>query len=373
MIDARAGGGTTLAPVRVQHIPAAHPYVARLGAAPTGTNPEQVQAATVKFLPDPPVPGAPPGQWWPHPALESSWVHAHAEQIDVVHLHFGFEHRAPVELAAFAQALAEHGIPLVHTVHDLSNPHVPNDAEHLARLDVLVPAADALITLTDVVADVVQQRWGRRPSVLPHPHIVPANRLCDPHPPRRAGGEVVVGVHLKSLRPNVDARAVVRALLAGVRPGVRLRIWIHEEALQPDFARYDRRVHALLEAAGSRDDVEVIVHKPYADAALFDSVAGLDLAVLPYAFGTHSGWLEMCHDLGTPVLCPDLPMATQRPCRMYRRADLPGSLVRAVEAASAAGPTPTQERVEFAEQRIDEQAEVARRHAALYDFLARER
>lgn len=371
MIAAYAGEATP-APVRVQHIPAAHPYVARLRVL-TGTNAKEVETRAVEFLPDPPVPGAPPGQWWPHPALEPSWVHAHAEQIDVVHLHFGFEHRAASELAQFAQALKDHRIPLVHTVHDLSNPHVPDDAEHTARLNVLVPAADALITLTDVVADAVQRRWGRRPSVLPHPHVVPADRLPSPRPSRCAGGEVVVGVHLKSLRPNVDARPVLRGLLAGVRPGVRLRIWIHREALQPDFARYNSGVHALLDAAGSRDDVEVIVHEPLDNDALFDSVARLDLAVLPYAFGTHSGWLEMCHDLGTPVLCPDLPMAAQRPCGIYRRADLPGSLVRAVEAASAAGPTPAQEkRSEFAAQRVAEQADVARRHAALYAFLAKD-
>lgn len=28
--------------------------------------------------------------------------------------------------------------------------------------------------------------------------------------------------------------------------------------------------------------------------------------MLPYAFGTHSGWLEMCRDLGVPVAVPDL-------------------------------------------------------------------
>ncbi len=26
--------------------------------------------------------------------------------------------------------------------------------------------------------------------------------------------------------------------------------------------------------------------------------------MLPYAFGTHSGWVEACHDLGTTVLAP---------------------------------------------------------------------
>ncbi|WP_168582912.1 glycosyltransferase [Gephyromycinifex aptenodytis] len=365
------------APVRVQHIPASHPYVQRLRVLPgeaesaeSGRN-SQATTAPVEFLADPPVPGASPGQWWPHPALEPAWVHEHAEQVDVIHLHFGFEHRSPAELAQFTAACKMHDIALVHTVHDLSNPHVPDDAQHLARLDVIVPAADALITLSEPVADVVQQRWGRRPSVLPHPHIVPPQRLAAPRPSRLDDGEVLLGVHLKSLRPNVAAVPVLRGLLAAVRPGVRLQIWIHREALEPDFARYDAGVRALLEGAADRAGVEVIVHDPLEDDALFDSIAHLDLAVLPYASGTHSGWLEMCHDLGTPVLAPDLPMASQRPCLVYRRAQLPGSLVRAVEAATAAGQSPADgPRPEFAAQRLAEQAEVARRHARLYTFLA---
>ena len=40
------------------------------------------------------------------------------------------------------------------------------------------------------------------------------------------------------------------------------------------------------------------------DAELFAYLASLDVAVLPYRFGTHSGWLEACRDLGTTVVAP---------------------------------------------------------------------
>ena len=35
-----------------------------------------------------------------------------------------------------------------------------------------------------------------------------------------------------------------------------------------------------------------------------DYLASLDVSVLPYRFGTHSGWLEACRDLGTAVVAP---------------------------------------------------------------------
>ena len=43
--------------------------------------------------------------------------------------------------------------------------------------------------------------------------------------------------------------------------------------------------------------------------------AALDVSVLPYRFGTHSGWLEACFDLGTAVVAPSCGFyAEQRPC-----------------------------------------------------------
>lgn len=48
------------------------------------------------------------------------------------------------------------------------------------------------------------------------------------------------------------------------------------------------------------------MHDYYSDAELWDYFFHLDLSVLPYRFGTHSGWLEACHDVGTYVLAPHL-------------------------------------------------------------------
>ena len=59
----------------------------------------------------------------------------------------------------------------------------------------------------------------------------------------------------------------------------------------------------------------------------------LDLSVLPYRFGTHSGWLEACYDLGTAVLAPTCGyFAQQRPCLTYRH-DEQGLDVASLQAA----------------------------------------
>ena len=44
----------------------------------------------------------------------------------------------------------------------------------------------------------------------------------------------------------------------------------------------------------------------FTDDELWDYLSSLDLCVLPYRFGTHSGWLEACVDLGTGVLVPNV-------------------------------------------------------------------
>ncbi len=143
------------APTRVLAIPSAHPYAERLRAV--GPDAER---SSVLHLSDPPVAGAPDGQWWPPPALDADWVHAHAGEVDVIHLHFGFDASSPDDLRRWVEALDGAGIPLVLTVHDLANPHFTDQTDHLARLDVLVPAAAAVITLTEGAAAQIRRAVG---------------------------------------------------------------------------------------------------------------------------------------------------------------------------------------------------------------------
>jgi hypothetical protein len=277
--------------MRVVSVPEGHAYVRNIGGD------------GVVRLPDPPVPGAPVGQWWPSPWLDPERVRREAADLDVFHLHFGFDACRPAQLSALVGALREVGTPLVFTVHDLRNPHHADTAAHDAALDVLVPAADALVTLTPGAAAEIARRWGRTARVIPHPHVVPLDRV----PVRRPHEGFVVGVHAKSVRTNADPVGITR-LLAAV-PDVRIRFDAHD----------DDRGRAAARAVADLPGVEVHVHDPFTDDELWAYLEGLDLSVLPHRWGTHSGWLEACHDLGTPVLAPDCGhYREQGPCLVHR-------------------------------------------------------
>ena len=286
-------------PIRVASIPAGHPYVEHL-ADPDGP--------TVLRLPDPtPAVADPlPGQWWPPPMLEPAWVRSHADGFDVMHLHFGFDAATPDSLREWVSALRSAGKPLVFTVHDLVNPHFADPTTHLANLDVLVPAADAVLTLTGGAAAEIAARWGRTATVVPHPHVVPLDRMGDRRP-HTEGDPFVIGVSAKNLRANLDPLPVLAALLPVVAavPAVQLQVDVHREVLEP--SRTDERAAAFRAWVGrhrSHPRVTVLPHGRFTDPELFAHLAALDLSVLPYRFGTHSGWLEACVDLGTGVLVP---------------------------------------------------------------------
>lgn len=269
--------------------------------------------------------------------LTSAWVTEHAAEFDVMHVHFGFDAISPDALEEVVATLRQHGKPLVVTVHDLRNPHHDTAQLHDEQLGVLVTAADALITLTPGAASTIRARWGREATVLPHPHVVPGRRLSLPRPPR---DEFVVGLHAKSLRANMDPLPLIDALTEALpgMPGARLRVDAHTDVMTDGFARHDAAFAHRLTALAGQDLIDLRVHDYFPDDELWGYLHGLDVSVLPYQFGTHSGWLEACHDLGTWVAAPDCGFyAEQRPCLTYAATgpERTASLVQAVRTAHA--------------------------------------
>jgi hypothetical protein len=283
--------------VRVASIPAGHPYVVGLGLA----------AAGAVLLPDPPVPGAPSGRWWPPVMLDPEWLTAHATEFDLMHVHFGVESVSLVSLGRVLDALRRAGRPLVLTVHDLTHPQLEDQSHHLAQLDLLIPASDALITLTPGAAREIDARWGRSVHVIGHPAMrwppsPPPARPSVASPDPRAAP--VIGIHLRDLRPGVDGPgsvAVLAGALTSLRAGgvaVRGQVWLHDHV---------RDTAASLEVQRQCAESEWIdlVQAPRPDdRGLEAQLAGLAVSVLPYRHGTHSGWLELCYDLGVPVAGP---------------------------------------------------------------------
>ena len=270
------GGVDTL---DVLSIPAGHVYT------------EAVRPLDVRYRPDPDI----NGNWWPHPALDAAWWHTRsdADLPDLVHLHFGFDHLSVADTRALVEVLRDRGVPLVVTVHDLDNPHFVDQSEHHAKLHVLLDAAAARITLTDAAA--TRLRPGAR--IIPHPRVVT-------HPPQATATGTGIGVFLKSLRANVITDPVFYRILARTvhrATGEPLRVHLHEDS------RTAHLTHALSrdQAAGFLD---VRSHTPMSDDTLHAAVGRCAVVLLPYLRGTHSGWLEMCRDLGVDVAVPDCGM-----------------------------------------------------------------
>lgn len=254
--------------MKVLSIPAEHVY------------PQAIKPEGVSFHPDPDI----DGHWWPHPALEAQWWDT-PRDVDLVHIHFGYEHRTPSQLQDLVDALP---VPLVVTVHDLDNPHLtdPVDQErHRANVGVLVRAAHQVITLTETAATTIAQRYGREDvAVVGHPAVVK-------HMPD-VEANADAAIFLKSLRANAVADAAFYRAIADFVP---LTVYMHDV----DATR------ELSEELSLIDGITPVTHAPFDDADLHSAVAGHRVCILPYVRGTHSGWLEMCRDLGVSVAVPD--------------------------------------------------------------------
>lgn len=354
----------------VASVPANHVYVRHLSPE-DGSGPVR--------LPDPPpAEAASSQQWWPPVMLDAAWVERN--HFDVFHLHFGFDARTPGELAELVDALRRRGKPLVFTVHDLRNPHHPDRREHDRQLDVLVPAADALVTLTTGAAAEIRSRWGREALVVPHPHVVPLETMRCAAAMREVqhrgpcAREFRVGLHVKSLRAGMDPHAVLPVLVDAVRdlPGAVLQVNGHTDVLHPDGKRYDAALAGALQDHADRGEVDLRIHDYLDDDGLWAYLASLDVSVLPYRFGTHSGWLEACRDLGTAVVAPSCGyFADQAPVLTYGHDEDhldAASLVAAVREAYAGHTAPAP----GVEERRTQRAAIAAAHARLYAALARD-
>ena len=288
-------------PLRIASVPSTHVYVRHL-RPPDGPSP-------FVHLPDP-DPGQPSrpatGAWWPPVMLRPAW--AAAADFDVFHIQFGFDACSPEELRHLVRVLRERDKPLVLTAHDLRNPHHRTRGLHDEQLGVLMDAADAVITLTDGAAAEISHRWGREAIVIPHPHVVELDTMARLRRERvrRRTGEFRVGVHIKSLRESMDPLPVLEALdqVVADLPGGVLQVNGHHDVLDPDGARRDPVLADWLEQRAAARRIDLRVHDFLPDDQLWEYLAGLDAAVLPYRFGTHSGWLEACRDVGTTVVAP---------------------------------------------------------------------
>ncbi len=271
-------------------------------------------------------------------AFDIGWLEAHLHQVDVLEV-LGVPRRHDVaDVRKAIEATKEAGKPLVFTGYHLSDPNGVDDGRYGAQLDELVPNADAVVTLTETAAAEMGRRWNVSPSVLPHPHAVDFVRMRRPHPPRSS--QLVVGVHLASLRGTTDPVELTRSLCSAARQvgDVRLVVSLHENVLDAGSAAYDPTAARAISEAVHEVGGTVRAHRPFGEAELWDHIYSLDVCVVPGLHGSHSIWPEACYDLGTHAVVPSGSHAAgQRPCLQYDvdRHGRPtvASLVRALRCA----------------------------------------
>ena len=297
--------------------------------------------------------------WDLHPAFTPGWLAAHRHQVEVVHLHFGFERLSEAQLHSWIRELLQEGIPLVVTVHDLRNPHLADRSHHDRQLGLLLAAASTVITLTAGAAAEIARRFGRHADVIEHPGLLTGwvRQTATP----------TVGIYLKRRAQVVDPDAVVAAALAGTEPaGARLRV-----DAQPELLDHLPGTVSL----ASKDRLDLGTTGYLEESAFASYLGGLAVSVLPYRFGTHSGWLEACRDVGTAVVAPDCGYYQEQWDEVVTYGNNestgldPASLTRAV-AAALARPRPGRADPAW---RSEQRRAIRAAHAGVYRTVVTER
>lgn len=341
-------------PIRVASIPAAHPYVRSIA------HPQRV-----RVLPDPPVPGAPATQWWPPVALTPQWLDGHAADYDVLHVHFGLESLSPDALGEALATARQLGRPIVYTVHDLDNPQLVDQEPYRTLLDVIIPAADQLITLTAAAAAEIAQRWHRESRVLTHPTLLESEATIG----HRHDGGIRIGIALRDLRPNIAAEEGVAVAARAAELLADAGTPVEVDVLMSERVRDDEAAARVIAAASAHPSVQVRRTPHLTDAEIESWLGELDLFLLPYRHGTHSGWVELCHDLGVPVAGADVGhIAAQHPHDFHIiDLDEPHTLSDAVQQVLAAAPSSRPDLVRARQiDRLAHRAAVRDAHVRLY-------
>jgi hypothetical protein len=294
----------------------------------------------------------------PSPWLDVAHLEAHADEVDVLHLHTGDPGGvAAVAGQCWAETVRRLGVPLVVTVHRLppsgAVARSAVEGRHDAHLEAVLSTAEVVLTLTPGAADEIADRFGRTAIVVAHPSVAVAD-------PDRGAERGLVGLRLRPPAPGVpDAGALARAALSGaVSGGGRLRV----------LAGDVRFAGPVVRGLAARGDLELVVHAP---DDLPAQLQELHVAVLPEPCGTHSRDLEICRDVGTGVVAPTCGWFAEQWSEVVSyatdgqgRLD-PLSLTSAVEVALT-GPMP---RPADRGWRDEQRAAVQQVHAAVYRQL----
>ncbi|WP_051515834.1 glycosyltransferase [Candidatus Blastococcus massiliensis] len=325
--------------------------------------PGRLRVASVPFsdpyvdavLPEEAVPVGAPGE--PSRWLDEAYLAAHADQVDVLHLHSGYGHLGLRELESWTETVRRLGVPLVVTVHQLRDPAQSSRSRHDGHLRTVLATAEVVLTLTPSAADEIVDRYGRTPIVLAHPSLA----VPDPELGAERG---LVGVQLGVPSSAVpDPVAVARAAASGaVSGGGRLRVLVEAGG----------DAHPDIRAMAESGELELV---EYTRPDLAAQLQQLHVAVLPERCGTHSRDLEVCRDVGTRVVAPSCGFFADQWSEVvtYGNDERDGLDPVSLTAAVSAALTRPMPRPADRAWREEQRAAVQRVHAEVYAQVAADR
>jgi len=144
-----------------------------------------------------------------------AWSRDDQARFEVVHVHFVFDRLSREQLGQVVETLPVGGMPPVYTVHALRSSHQPHRRAHDHHLDLWVAAADELITLKVGAGCEIKGR--SQPKGVPRPQVAPPSYLLAERPPIQPGSPFVIGVHARSISPNMSIMPLLQALAGSMR------------------------------------------------------------------------------------------------------------------------------------------------------------
>jgi hypothetical protein len=196
-------------------------------------------------------------------------------------------------------------------VHDLRGPHHHDPAAHTEQQDVLLPPRARITDPGAAVIELGEASSRGRTS----PARAARARIEAPQAPSEV---FVSGPCQKPARQYGSVSVPDTRQLRWQLPDTVLQINVHDEIFDADNYWFAPQAGAALLAFDCFEHVDVRVHPYFSDEELWDYLAAVSVSVLPYRFGTHSGWLEACFDLGTAVIAPSCGFyGQQHPCGVF--------------------------------------------------------
>jgi hypothetical protein len=283
--------------LRVAHLPATTPYARKLAPAGISVANRADEASEL-----------------PIDLTFAALADGGSADFEILHVH-SVEFASEAEISRAVEGCRARRQGFVATVHDLSPAYESPDSSFETKVDLVCTQASSVITLTTGAAERLRRtfagrRWLERVTVIPHGWVIPAGSVQ--HHARAADQPVRYGL-LGVFRPNRDVwTAIVNWYYA--LQGEQATLTLFTRAFEP------RRLHdpalraaEILEFAHARQPRVRIVVRPHpTDADVASFMREIDVLLLPYTSGSHSGQLELAFDAGVLPLTADVGLLREQ-------------------------------------------------------------